>query len=241
MHLIKNKSKSNFLYLFFNRFFQNDFNKIIVDNIITKKSINIFDVGSYIGEFSLNLNKIISNNKKFYLFDPNPNLKIKNFNFFNIALDKNNSKKKFYFNEFLPHSGSSLKKITMNDLVWNFTRKLFLLSPNKKFKTLLVKTQTLDNFCKEKNISKIEVLKIDVEGGELDVLNGSKKILKNINIICIEIFDKKSNFDKKFKTISNLLKKYNFELIKTQNILSVSIFSSIKAKDLLFVKKKLTS
>jgi FkbM family methyltransferase len=241
MSLIKNKSKSNFLYLFFNRFFQNDFSKIIVDNIRTKKTINIFDVGSYIGEFSLNLKEVISNNANFYLFDPNPNLKIKNFNFFNIALDKNNSKKKFYFNEFLPHSGSSLKKITMDDLLWNFTRKLFLLSLNKKFKTLFVKTQTLDNFCKEKNISKIEVLKIDVEGGELDILNGSKKMLKNINIIYIEIFDKKSNFDKKFKTISDLLKKYNFELIKTQNILSVSIFSNIKAKDLLFVKKKLTS
>ena len=180
MSLIKNKSKSNFLYLFFNRFFQNDFSKIIVDNIRTKKTINIFDVGSYIGEFSLNLKEVISNNANFYLFDPNPNLKIKNFNFFNIALDKNNSKKKFYFNEFLPHSGSSLKKITMDDLLWNFTRKLFLLSLNKKFKTLFVKTQTLDNFCKEKNISKIEVLKIDVEGGELDILNGSKKMLKNI-------------------------------------------------------------
>jgi hypothetical protein len=66
-------------------------------------------------------------------------------------------------------------------------------------------------------------------------------MLKNINIIYIEIFDKKSNFNKKFKTISDLLKKYKFELIKTKNILSVSIFSNIKAKDLLFVKKKLTS
>ena len=125
----------------------------------------------------------------------------------------------------------------MSDLTWNFTRKLFLLSLNKKFKTLFVKTQTLDSFCKEKNITKIEILKIDVEGSELDVLIGSKKMLKKINIIYIEIFDKKNNFDKKFKTISDLLKKYNFELVKTKNILSVSLFSNIKAKDFLFIKK----
>lgn len=237
MHLIKNKKKTTLLYLFFNKFFQNNFSKIIIDNIKTKERINIFDVGCYIGEFSSTINKVISNDAKFYLFDPNPNLKIKDFNFFNIALDKNNSKKKFYLNEFLPHSGSSLKKITMSDLTWNFTRKLFLLSLNKKFKTLFVKTQTLDSFCKEKNITKIEILKIDVEGSELDVLIGSKKMLKKINIIYIEIFDKKNNFDKKFKTISDLLKKYNFELVKTKNILSVSLFSNIKAKDFLFIKK----
>jgi FkbM family methyltransferase len=190
-----------------------------------------------VGEFSSSLKKVIYNDVNFYLFDPNPDLKIKNFNFFNIALDKTNSKKKFYFNQFLPHSGSSLKKITMDDWLWNFTRKLFLLSFSKKFKTLIIKTQTLDDFCKKQNVKKIEVLKIDVEGGELDVLNGSKKMLKNINIIYLEILDKKKNFNKKFNTISNLLEKYNFELVRTRNILSVGLFSNIKAKDVLFVKK----
>jgi hypothetical protein len=234
---IKNILKSNLLYLFFNKFFQNDFSKIIVDSIKTKNSINIFDVGCYVGEFTSGLKKIIHNKANFYLFDPSPNLNIKNFNFFNIALGKTNYKKKFYFNHFLPHSGSSLKKITKDDLLWNFTRKLFLLTFRKKFKTLIIKTQTLDNFCKKKNIKKIEVLKIDVEGGELDVLNGAKKMLKNINIIYIEVFDKKNNFEKKYNSVLSLLEKYNFKLLREKNIFSVSLFSSIKAKDLLFLKK----
>ena len=79
MLLIKNILKCNFLYLFFNRFFQNDFSKTVADSIKTKNSINIFDVGCYVGEFSSTLKKVIHNNANFYLFDPNPNLKIKNF------------------------------------------------------------------------------------------------------------------------------------------------------------------
>ena len=59
----------------------------------------------------------------------------------------------FYLNEFFPSSGSSLKEDTKNDLKWNYTRKLITLSPNKGFKILKVKTNTIDNFCKNENIS----------------------------------------------------------------------------------------
>lgn len=41
---------------------------------------------------------------------------------------------------------------------------------------------TLDNYCLSKNINDIDLLKIDVEGHELDVLQGSKEMLKRNNI-----------------------------------------------------------
>jgi FkbM family methyltransferase len=229
--------KNNKLYYFFNKFFQNDFTKIIAERINKSKKINIFDVGCYVGDFSISIKKILDKNARFFLFDPNPNIKIKNFKINRIALDSTNKRKSFYLNEFLPHSGSSLKKITKDDFFWNLTRKIFLFKIKKDFKKISVKTNTLDNFCLKNKIFYIEILKIDVEGNELEVLKGGKKILEKTNIIQLEIFEKKKYFNKKLDIILKFLYKYNFELIKVKNILSVSIFSQIRAKDLLFIKK----
>jgi FkbM family methyltransferase len=230
--------KNNKLYYYFNKYFQNDFLKIITEKIDKSKKINIFDVGCYIGDFSINIKKVINKNVSFFLFDPNPNIKVKNFNINKIALDSTNKKKFFYLNDFLPHSGSSLKKITKDDFFWNLTRKMFLFKMNKQFKRIAVRTQTLDSFCSKNKILDIEVLKIDVEGNELEVLKGGKKILRKTNIIQLEILEKKKFFNAKFNIIIKFLKKYNFELIKNKNMWSVSIFSQIKGNDLLFIKKK---
>lgn len=108
----------------------------------------------------------------------------------------------------------------------------------KKFINFQVKTITLDNFCKNKNIKEIELLKIDTEGHEFKVLKSGKKILKKTKILQLEIMDKKKLFTKKFSKINNFLIKYNFKLLKIKNILSVSILSNIKAIDILYINKK---
>ena len=142
----------------------------------------------------------------------------------------------FYLNEFFPSSGSSLKGDTKNDIKWNYTRKIITLSPNKGFKLLKVKTNTIDNFCKKNKITKIDILKIDVEGSEFEVLKGSKKILNQTHLIQLEIYQNKKNFSKIEKKITALLKEYNFKKIKEKKIWSVSLFSNLIGKDVLFVK-----
>ena len=180
--------------------------------------------------------KLNLKNKNFYLFDANPNLKIKDFKYNNLVFSDKISNKNFYLNEFFPSSGSSLKEDTKNDLKWNYTRKLITLSPNKGFKILKVKTNTIDNFCKKNKIIKIDILKIDVEGSELEVLKGSKKILNKTHLIQLEIYQNKKNFIKIEKKITKLLKKYNFYKIREKKIWSVSLFSNLIGKDVLFIK-----
>lgn len=53
----------------------------------------------------------------------------------------------------------------------------------------LVKTISLDAYCKRKDISKIDVLKIDVQGYEIEVLKGAENLLnaKAINTIIFEM------------------------------------------------------
>ena len=224
------------LYSLVDKFLMRDFTELIIKNLKSKNPI-VFDVGCYIGNFSKNLQKKLSLSKKsFYLFDANPMLKVKNFNYYNEVFSNKIQMTNFHLNEFFPSSGSSLEVDTKKDLMWNFTRKLITLSLNKKFKSIKVKTNTLDHFCKEKKINKIDILKIDVEGSELKVLEGSKKILHKTHIVQIEILQNKKKFQERKEQVINLLKQYNFTKISEKSIYSVSIFSNLKASDLLFVK-----
>ena len=224
------------LYNLVDKFLMRDFSDELINKLNSKKPI-IFDVGCFIGNFSRNLKKKLNlKSKNFYLFDANPNLKIKDFKYNNLVFSDKIQIRNFYLNEFFPSSGSSLKEDTKNDLKWNYTRKLITLSPNKGFKILKVKTNTIDNFCKKNKIIKIDILKIDVEGSELEVLKGSKKILNKTHLIQLEIYQNKKNFIKIEKKITTLLKKYNFYKIREKKIWSVSLFSNLIGKDVLFVK-----
>ena len=53
-----------------------------------------------------------------------------------------------------------------------------LLDFAKKANVLPVSCTTIDNFCAEKGIRTIDVLKIDTEGYELEVLKGARLMLK---------------------------------------------------------------
>jgi len=224
------------LYNLVDKFLMRDFSDELINKLNSKKPI-IFDVGCFIGNFSRNLKKKLNlKNKNFYLFDANPNLKIKDFKYNNLVFSDKIQIRNFYLNEFFPSSGSSLKEDTKNDLKWNYTRKLITLSPNKGFKILKVKTNTIDNFCKNNKITKIDILKIDVEGSEFEVLKGSKKILNQTHLIQLEIYQNKKNFIKVEKKITTLLKEYNFKKIKEKKIWSVSLFSNLIGKDVLFIK-----
>jgi FkbM family methyltransferase len=209
----------------------NNFSNVIIEKIVDlkKKNVVVFDVGSFQGNFSRTLkNKLLKEkiSANFYLFDPNPNIKLKDFFTENIALSSKKGEKIFYLNNFLPSSGSSLKNIVANDKLWNISRRVLTLGLKKNFSQIGVITDTIDNFCKKKKIKQINVLKIDVEGSEFEVIQGAKKQLESTEIILLEILEKKNCYDEKFQKIFKLLtKKYGFKLLKKKEIFSTKIFS----------------
>lgn len=246
------------IYYLLNKIFMNE----VEDEILKyskKEDKIVFDIGCFHGGFTKNF---IKNEKKlgiestFFLFDPNPNtkdylkpiLQNEKIKYFNLALDNSNSQKKFYLNKFFEPSGSSLNTTIRDDKKWKNTRKIFMqiFQPFKKiedFSEISVQTQTLDNFCLEKKINNIDVLKIDTEGNELNVLKGAKKLLEQnkINIIYTEISETKKRFLEKEKSVIDFLNSYNFELKKKYQIKSFSILSDLKASDNLFINKALTN
>tara|TARA_B100000963_G_scaffold350250_1_gene360288 strand:- start:41 stop:733 length:693 start_codon:yes stop_codon:yes gene_type:complete len=229
----------NLIYKFVDKFLMNDFSKIIskIVNNNPKKEITVFDVGCFQGNFSRNLQKEIKKKTNYFLFDPNPNLIIKDFQYQELAFSNDKGLKKFYLNTFFPASGSSLNTIHVKDKLWNFTRKLVTGNFKKQFESFDVRTDTLDNFCEENGVNFIDILKIDTEGSEIEVLEGSKKMLNKTNIILIEVLDERKNFDVKYQKVLEILEKnYNFHKFSEKSIWSLGTLSNMKAMDILFKK-----
>ena len=236
----------------------NEIENEIIKFLRTEDKI-IFDIGCFKGSFTSNFIKRedkLGYKSTFYMFDPNPSVKgylrsmLKNnkINYFNIALDNTNSKKKFYLNNFFEPSGSSLSTLILDDKKWVKTRKFFMkiFQPFKKikgFSEIFVDTRTIDSFCEENKINYIDLLKIDAEGNEKNILLGSEKFLREskIHTIYIEIAETKKNYNIKKDFIEKYLREYNFELKFSLPIRSFSFLSNLKATDNLFINKKFKS
>ena len=87
----------NLIYKFVDKFLMNDFSKIIskIVNYNPKKEITVFDVGCFQGNFSRNLRKEIKKKTNYFLFDPNPNLIIEDFQYQELAFSNDKGIKKF--------------------------------------------------------------------------------------------------------------------------------------------------
>ena len=198
---------------------------------------NIIDVGSHKGEFLsyvLKLNKI----KKVYAFEPQIEInkilkqkyiKNKNVEIFNIALDKDISKKKIFINKL--SSTSTLSELNPNSIYYKF--KSFLIGSKKTFiNSYYVNTNTIDNLFKD-TVLKNTLLKVDVEGYESNVLQGgTSKIKTEIPFILVEqqMGNQYKNSD--IKQVHQFLLENNFKVLKT------FIFPTLHFKDVLYKKVK---
>ena len=78
-----------------------------------------------------------------------------------------------------------------------------------------IETNTIDNYCIQNNITEIDILKIDVQGSEIEVLKGALDMLKkgSIKLIYTETYFEQQYVNQPlFHDISQLLYKHNFVL-----------------------------
>ena len=173
------------------------------------KSIILVDIGSNLGGYIDLVKKNISI-KEAHIFEPSikcykeikKKFNYKNFFIKNQAISNANTFKKFYESEVLSQSSLHNKKNKFNS--------------NLKYSDIYnVQCLTLNKYFKNKSKSyKIDLIKIDAEGEDLNVLYSASKLLKNkqVKIIKIELLN---SLDKKSKK-SNIneiiffLDKYNY-------------------------------
>ena len=152
-----------------------------VFNLLKGDTIIVFDVGANQGQFAREALDNVNATATIYSFEPSQstyemmkkNIKDKRHHTFNIGLGKSKSIMNLYYDDI----GSGLASLTKRDLA----------SHDIVFnKSEEVTIDTIDNFCEENKIEYIDLLKIDVEGHELDVLNGATSIFEKTKIVMFE-------------------------------------------------------
>ncbi len=154
---------------------------LLLEFFLTKNSV-FFDIGSNKGEYAYYAEKLI-NPKNIYLFEPekklNKQLKaiFSDCQIFDLALSDNKGTHQFKTPLINGVADNCLSSLEVENKEDNETEAIIYE----------VKTDTLDNFTKERNINP-DLIKIDVEGHELSVLKGAENFISKYHpTLIIEI------------------------------------------------------
>ena len=128
----------------------------------------------------------------------------KGIKYYSCALGEKNEKKRLY-NTKNPMCTSLYKPNEKLIRLYNNLDVAYLKNETE------VETIALDTFIKKNNIDEIDLIKIDVQGAELDIFKGGKNTLQNVlKIICEVEFISIYENQPLFGDVSNFLTKYDF-------------------------------
>ena len=179
-----------------------------------KRGDIIFDVGANIGELTLLFSRFAENGQV-HSFEPTPTTFeklssiIKCTNNTNIKLNNLAVSNKSGFIHFNIYEEEFAAWNTMANRPLG-AYGINVIPP----KSVIIPTVSIDDYCSENGIEKIDLLKIDVEGAELNVLKGAEGMFseKKIKVCVFEfgqtIFDM-GNTVEEFK---QFFKKYNYKI-----------------------------
>ena len=141
---------------------------------------HVIDIGGHHGDWSYKLLSYF-NIKNLYIIEPNKKSFKELEKKFN---DKKYNKKVKIYNLFLDVVD---KNITLYDTSEEGStlstryKEVLEIKKIKNLKATKIKSTSLDNLIKNEKITKIDLIKIDCEGNEFNILNGSLLTIQNIN------------------------------------------------------------
>ncbi len=199
------------------------------------KNINtLIDVGSNKGQFVLLCIKFFPN-LLIYSFEPIKEALIKqknllsfknNIYFYNTGIGNKNK----IINFFITNRADSSSFLTINKSK-NYNKNYYVKEKRK------IKIQKLDQILNNKKLIKPVLIKIDVQGFELEVLKGSKKILPNIDYLLLEV-SKNQMYNKQAieLEIINFLKNEKFRIMESSKWKKINN-TEFMQRDILFKRK----
>lgn len=178
-------------------------------NIFKKVSGTVVDCGAHIGKYTILASKSVGKNGKVIAIEPHP----ENYEVLVKNVKLNRCK----------------NTMPLNCAVWNENRKISLsiadnntdhsIKITRGESSIDVDASKLDTIFEKMRIKRVDWLKIDVEGAEVETLIGARKSLKagKIKNIVIELHDPKKVGKVYKKRIASMLKKYGYSVEKIKN------------------------
>ena len=187
-----------------------------VKNIFeVKNDAVVFDVGAFKGDTAYFFSKKCSNKARIYAFEPD-------YYAFQI-LEK--IKEKYKLNNV----------ITKNILLSNSEKEIDFISMIENTPTIKKNAITIDKFVEENNFEKIDYIKMDVEGAEKNILEGSIKTIKKFKpSLAIAIYHGGKLFMEDFYNIPIFIK----NVINEDYEYYIRTFSPWGGETILFCKPK---
>ena len=227
---IKIAKNSNFIFFitdpYYNRLLYQKFEYEPEIKILLKKfkreKYTFIDAGANLGYWSIIASSKEYGQKKTISIEPlknnfnllklNQNNNINRFKIINLAVSNKIGKSKIYYNdETASNVGASLQRNNV-----------------KSNKYEIIKTDKIDNIVNRFTIDNKIILKLDVEGNEINALNGAKKTLKKDCLIIYEDHTKDIyHLNTKFLLNKNYLI-YYFNQKKINQITNINELSKIK-------------
>jgi len=141
----------------------------------------VLDIGAHIGLFSSIAGKIVGSSGKVYAFEPSPKT--------NALLQKTIS-----INQLMPvvhvrneAMGNAVGKTVfyISDGEADNSNSMISYMQDRKLHGIDVTILTIDTLVKQEHLSKVNFIKIDVEGAEYDAIRGGEQTFRELRPVCI--------------------------------------------------------
>ena len=164
-----------------------DYSDVNGISFLKKQLVNgsvFIDIGANIGAYSLIASKLVGNKGKVYSFEP-----VKSIHNQLTQNIKQNSITNIVVEKMAIFDKNTTLELYISDNQ-NMGMSSILHHSNESGEKQTVQATTLDNYIDNKDLIKIDFIKIDIEGAEINALKGMKQtLIKFSPIILIEISD----------------------------------------------------
>jgi len=177
--------------------------KFIIETYLPNSySMSFLDIGANIGNHSLYLNEYF---QKVYCFEPNPEV-------FDVLVL--NTKRESTIHPFNFGLSNKTKDVELSFDSINCGGGSIQNRNHDNVNVVKIKLKRLDDVVNSNKFGNIGMLKIDVEGHELEVIKGGVETIAESN--CIIFFEVLSQDSDKFKEIEELLNKIGYGLFEVR-------------------------